>query len=175
MNEITEAQAAPIEQLEEMKSQANDEIVALFCSAKPGFSAGDGDKMEIAKAGEPFAIMRANTFKKMRRETAHWHIAKSKRNDDRNPLMLSIVELAEIEALRAKVAADKAAQADAQAAAKKAAEAEVKRLQAESDKAAAVRIELVAKAVQAGAIENVDAADNMTNADLTDAIAKKAA
>jgi hypothetical protein len=165
MEEIAEIVPEAPATLAEIRATAQDEMVVLFCSAKEGQS-GDGYQMEIARGGDPFFILKAGQFKQMTRGKAQWHIGRSSKNDRSNPLVLSIKTMDEIGAMKAKVQADKAAQANALAqAAKDLAKAkaeEAARNQVEAD----TRLALVNAAIEAGVIESAEAAEGMTNDDL---------
>ena len=111
----------PPEQVSEIEVPKEDEIVALVCVIKPqlfniegkpitadspeGKLAINRHSIEIAKAGtKPFKV-RSNMFMKMPRAIADWHVAKAKRFDQSNPLMLIIKSLEDVKGGGKKVAA----------------------------------------------------------------------
>lgn len=175
MQEIKEVITAPAEQVEEIKSSAQDEIVALYCSLKEGSDPDADSQLEVSRGGYPFFTLRANQFKRMSRKDAQWYVGKASRHDITNPLQLSLVAIAELEMVKQRLQAEKNARADRDAQAKKDAEAAAAKADAEAAKVAEIRMAHVNSAIEAGAIEKHEDADMMTNADLLAATkAKKA-
>ena len=92
------------EALAELEVERAEEIVALVCIVNPSLDLNDPavkllvnrHALEVAKAGTKPFKMRPDKFLKMKRADAEWHVAKVRRNDLTNPLMLVIKNLDEI-------------------------------------------------------------------------------
>ncbi len=168
MDEVAEQVPQQAEVLTEIRSNADDEVVALFCDYKPGHQGSGEESAEIVKGGEKYFRLKAGQFKKMTRGTAQWHVGKSRRWDETNPLMLEIKTLEEIQALQNAADAKKHAKADAEAIAAKEAKAVQDKIEAEAKAAADVRRDLLDKALGAGAIASSKEAEALTNKDLAE-------
>lgn len=164
-------QPVSIEEVAAAAGTQDLEIVCLECFAKPGVNANAPDgtpaQMEIAKAGEPFYIIKAGQWVKMTRLRAKWHVERSLSNDATHPLSLGIRTVEEMVLLAAQRKADLHAKADADAQKAKDAQAAADQAAADALAAATLRRSLLDKALAAGVIASSDEGTAFTNDDLT--------